>query len=75
MKQRSIAESWVEIVETWGTMRHCGSGAAKFCFDRKTWARFQEYMGPYAKAYERARNIYVIISGDGYLMTAAHRWS
>lgn len=75
MQQRSIYEKWVEIVETWGTMRHCGKGCTSFSFDRKTWAQFQKVMGPDTKAYERARNIYIIITGDGHLRTAAHRWN
>lgn len=75
LKERSIHKQWAEIVETWGNIRHCGRGCVSFSFDRKTWAQFEKTMGPDAKAYERARNIYVVISGDGRLVTAAHRWN
>lgn len=75
LKQRAIRDSWAEIVESWGTTRHCGRGCVTFSFDRKTWAQFEKAMGPEAKAYERARNIYVVISEDGRLVTAAHRWN
>jgi hypothetical protein len=74
MRQRSIPRHMVEIVQDWGCVRYCGRGCTSYSFDKKSWGCFMKACGNEAKALERARNIYVVIAGDGAIVTAAHRW-
>lgn len=74
MQQRAIPKQMVELVQDWGCVRHCGGGCASYSFDKKSWECFSKANRDQAKAFERARNIFVVIGRDGGIVTVAHRW-
>ena len=74
-QQRSIPSAFTELVLDHAKPRktHRRNKAFSYSLDRSAWQRIAAGLGERAKYYERARDIYVITSADGTIITVAWR--
>lgn len=73
MKQRSISEEGIDLVLSFGVSRHCGRGCESYFFDRKSWRAVATRLGRRAVDLERFRDLYLVVSSEGTIVTAAWR--
>lgn len=71
--QRSISKSGIEFVLDYGIARPCGRGCESYSFDRRSWSVAAAALGSRIVAFERYRNLYVVVAGDGVIVTQAWR--
>ncbi len=73
LQQRSIPQAVVDALLDFGERRPAGSGAMSVYFTKRTWRKFNSYVGAAVKGFERYRSCYVIEASDGTIVTAAFR--
>jgi hypothetical protein len=73
MKQRSISEDGVELVLSFGVSRHCGRGCESYSFDNRSWRTAARRLGRRIVELERFRDLYLVVSPEGAIVTAAWR--
>ena len=71
--QRSISLAGIDFVLEYGTARPCGRGCESYSFDRRSWDAAIAAYGARIVGLERYRNLYVIMSADDAIVTAAWR--
>jgi len=71
--QRSIPLAIVDALRDCCDPIPAGGGAESYSFTKRSWRKAQAYWGPQAKYFERYRNVYVIVSSEGNVITAAWR--
>jgi len=74
LQQRGIPAWYVELLVTWGQSRHDGHGAQVFSVTKPVRNRLARELPhtSYVRA-ERYFDVYAVVSGDGTLITAAHK--
>lgn len=72
-QQRCIPQCIVEALIDFGTERFAGGGTRSFSFTKRTWRQFSAYMGRDVRAYERYRDVYLVLAEDGSIITVAWR--
>jgi hypothetical protein len=72
MQQRAIPQAVIDYLLSFGESKFMGSGYESYFFTKRTWKRFEAYLGTGAVAFERYRAVYVI-AADGQVVTAAFK--
>jgi len=72
MQQRAIRLDGIDLLFRFGECRYAGHGAESYYFTRQSWRQVEAHLGAQIGAYERYRNIYVVVA-DGVVVTTAHR--
>ena len=74
LQQRGIPAWYVEMLLEWGKSHHDGHGAQIFSVTKPVKSRLARVLPRtrYAQA-ERYFDVYAVVSGDGTLITAAHK--
>jgi len=72
-QQRVIPPFVIEALLDFGNSELAGYGYERFFFTKRSWKRFSVHMGPAAHDVERFRDVYIVVSGDGTVVTAAWR--
>lgn len=72
-QQRSIPPFVIDALTDYGDERFLGGGARSFGFSKRGWKRFSHYMGRAIHAYEKYRNVYLVLADDGSVITVAWR--
>lgn len=70
-RERSIPEFIIEALLDYGDRHPAPGNAERIVFGRRGWARFAKRLGREARHFERYRRVYLIVSNDGYVITAA----
>lgn len=73
MQQRSIPQIIIDLLVDFGDRHAAGSGAESCFFSKRSWRRVIRHAGSAARHLERWRNVYIILSEDGAVVTAAWR--
>ena len=73
MQQRSIPSMVIDLLVDFGDSAAAGAGACSYFFSKRSWRRVCRHAGAAAKHLERWRNVYIIMSDDGVIVTAAWR--
>lgn len=73
MQQRSIREEGIELVLDFGIRRHCRNGCTSYSFDKRSWKAAMDSARGRAASLERFRNLYVVVAGDGAIVTVSWR--
>lgn len=74
MQKRSISMEGIELLLDHGARRYCRRGCESYAFDRRSWKKARERLGSRRIAeMEKYKNVYVVISPEGSLITAAYR--
>lgn len=73
MQQRSIPLMVIDLLVDFGDSAAAGAGACSYFFSKRSWQRVCRHAGAAAKHFERRRNVYIIMSDDGVIVTAAWR--
>ena len=68
-QQRCIPDAIRDLLIDFGKTTPAGSSSERFTFDKKSWRSVQRYLGAQAKHFEKYRNVYVILSSDGTVVT------
>lgn len=72
-QQRSIPRVIHDALLDWGDRRKAGSGVTSYSFSKRSWGKFAKYLGAEAKRLERYRNAYIVVAGDGTIITVCWR--
>ena len=72
-QQRSIPQAVIDALLDFGERRPAGGGAVSVYFTKRTWRKFNSYVGAAVKGFERYRSCYVIEASNGTIVTAAFR--
>lgn len=72
-QQRSIPPFVIDALTDYGDERFLGGGIRSFGFSKWGWRRFSQYMGQAIHAYEKYRNVYIVLAEDGAVITVAWR--
>lgn len=72
-QQRSIPPFVIDALTDYGDERFLEGGARSFGFSKRGWKRFAQYMGQAIRAYEKYRNVYLVLAEDGSVITVAWR--
>jgi hypothetical protein len=72
LQQRAIPPLLIDFLLEFGVRAPAGSGAESYCFSKKGWRRLQRLLGPTAKHFDKYRDVFAVVSGDGLVITAAH---
>jgi hypothetical protein len=76
MQQRAVPEWVVAQILCHGETRHAGQGDVSYCFTGLRWRRLRAHEPDLARALERWRNVYVVLTAEGAVKTVARRhWS
>lgn len=73
LQQRAIPIAFVDLVIEHGIERPCGGGCSSHSLDKRGWHTIERRFGRYAASLRRARDLYVVTSSDGAVITAAWR--
>jgi len=68
-QQRCIPNCVRDWVLDFGIAAPAGSGIERYTFDKKGWRMLQSYLGVQAKNFEKYRGVFVLLSGDGVVVT------
>lgn len=68
-QQRSIARWATELLIDFGQEEPVGRGCHRYFFTKRTWAALSRHVGSRAKNFERYRSAYVVVGGDGQIVT------
>lgn len=68
-QQRCIPSMVRDLVLDFGIATPAGEGARRYTFDKRSWREVESYLGPQAKHYARYRNVFVLLSDDGVVVT------
>lgn len=71
-QQRSIPEAVIDLLLDFGDETHLGSGVTSFSFRKKGWNNAAKYLGARAQYFERYRACYIVVAGDGTIITVAY---
>lgn len=72
-QQRCIPQLFLDALLDWGDRKKAGARASSYCFSKRGWRRFGQYVGLEARQFERVRNAYIVVAGDGTIITACWR--
>ena len=72
-QQRCIPPFVIDAVTDYGDESFLGGGSRSFSFSKRSWKHFCRYMGQAIQAYEKYRNVYLIVADDGSVITVAWR--
>ena len=71
--ERCIPPFIVDALVDFGDERHVGGGCRSYSFAKSSWKEFVRYMGKAISAYDRYRNVYLVLADDGSVVTVAWR--
>ena len=71
-QQRAISQMQVDLLMQFGTSQPAGEGASKLFFDKAARRRIRAYAGPLAGLLNEFLDVYVVVSADDNVITAAH---
>ena len=71
--ERCIPPFIVDALIDFGDERYVGEGCRSYSFAKSSWKGFARYMGKAISAYDRYRDIYLVIADDGAVLTVAWR--
>ncbi|NEX60151.1 hypothetical protein [Noviherbaspirillum galbum] len=74
VQQRGIPPLVIDLLINYGRAEHVGAGTIRYHFDKTSLKRMKKYAGPLAGYLTEHLNCFVIVSGEGELVTAAHRF-
>jgi hypothetical protein len=72
-KQRGISPLMIELLEQYGATARAVDGASIHYFDKRAMKRLAAHLGPQFPAFREDLGVYAVISGDGRVLTVAHR--
>ena len=70
-QQRCIPPFVIDALTDYGDERFLGHGSRSFSFSKRSWKSFCRYMGQAIQAYEKYRNVYMVVAEDGSIITVA----
>lgn len=68
-QQRSIPWQAIDLLIDFGQEEQAGSGCHRYFFTKRTWHALCRRIGSRAKDFERYRSAYVVVGGDGQIVT------
>lgn len=71
--QRAIPHAIIDALIDFGERRPAGGGAEHCYFTKRTWRQFSSYLGAEARHFERYRSAYLVLAGDGAVITTGWR--
>lgn len=74
VQQRAIPPLVIDLLFQFGASEATGEGTIKLYFDKPARRKVKAYVGPLAGFLEPHLDVYVMVSGDSKLITAAHRY-
>jgi hypothetical protein len=72
-QQRSIPQAVIDALADFGECCYDRRGAQRYSFTKRSWRAFTAYLGTEAKYFEKYRSAYIVLSGDGVVVTAGWR--
>ena len=72
-KERSIPPSIIDALLDFGDREAAGGGAEACFFTKRSWRRFESYLGTEARYFERYRSAYAIVASTGEIVTTCWR--
>lgn len=72
-QQRGIPALAIDLVMRFGCEEPAGGGAVKYSLNKEGWRRLQSYAGSIASRIAEHMDVFVVMSGDGKLITVGHR--
>lgn len=73
LQQRAIPELIVDCLVRFGSRQPAGDGVWKCFFDKRSRRKLAGYAGPLANQLDAYSDVYVVVSADEKVVTAAHR--
>lgn len=71
--ERCIPPFIIDALIDFGDERHVGGGCRSYSFAKSSWQGFKRYMGKAISAYDKYRNVYLVVAEDGAVVTVAWR--
>ena len=68
-QQRCIPDAVRDLVLDFGRSSPAGDGVERYTFDKKSWRQAETYLGPQAKYFAKYRNVFVLLSTCGVVVT------
>lgn len=72
-QQRRIPPMVIDLVLQFGTRERAGDGCSKVFLDKRDRRRLEAYAGPLNRQLEPFMDIYLVVSPEDRVITAAHR--
>lgn len=72
-QQRRIPPMVIDLVLQFGSRERAGNGCSKFFLDKRDRRRLEAYAGPLNRQLEPFMDIYLVVSPQDQVITAAHR--
>jgi hypothetical protein len=68
-QQRSIPRDVIELLIDFGEEEAAGGGCYRYFFTRRAWHAMSRHCDMKVRRFERYRNAYVVVCGDGLVVT------
>ncbi|MFZ4380683.1 MAG: hypothetical protein ACOYO0_01800 [Sandarakinorhabdus sp.] len=72
-QQRSIPEEIIDLLLDFACSTYCGNGCERYAFCRRSWRKAAQALGKNVASMEHFRHAYLVLAGDGSVVTAGWR--